>query len=180
LGQRAFEVGETPFGRHVGAPKTLAAPFRDRMQRRVLQKLRAAPFDPGVRGVAQPTMKFFNQARFAEPRLTISSNCPSHCHARSRCRISMAISSRCPISGVRLRCPECRPPPLARTSRCYVKCFTDEWCVRHHCYKELRGTGDREPLSSRVRSGWRTGIAALVILQHGFSTEKLNVASILV
>ena len=39
------------------------------MQRRVLQKLRAAPFDPGVRSVAQPGMKFLDQARLAEPRL---------------------------------------------------------------------------------------------------------------
>jgi hypothetical protein len=39
------------------------------VQWRVLQELRAAPFEPGVRGVTQPTMKFFNQTRLAEPRL---------------------------------------------------------------------------------------------------------------
>ena len=39
------------------------------MQRRVLQKLRAAPFDPGVRRVAQPGMKFLDQAGFAQSRL---------------------------------------------------------------------------------------------------------------
>src|SRR5262245_41080667 len=39
------------------------------MQRRVLQKLRAAPFDPGVRSVAQPSVKFLNEPRLADPRL---------------------------------------------------------------------------------------------------------------
>ena len=39
------------------------------MQRRVLQELRAAPFDPGVRCVAQAGVKFLDQARFAESRL---------------------------------------------------------------------------------------------------------------
>src|SRR5262249_4163324 len=33
------------------------------------QELRAAPFEPGVRGITQPTMKFFNQTRLAEARL---------------------------------------------------------------------------------------------------------------
>jgi len=39
------------------------------MQRRVLQELRTAPFDPGVWHLAQPGMQFLNQARFTEPRL---------------------------------------------------------------------------------------------------------------
>src|SRR6516165_10562368 len=39
------------------------------MQRRVLQKLRAAPFDPGVRSVAQPRMEFLNEPRLADARL---------------------------------------------------------------------------------------------------------------
>src|SRR5262245_48710705 len=39
------------------------------MQRRVLQKLRAAPFDPGVRSVAQPSVKFLNEPRLTDPRL---------------------------------------------------------------------------------------------------------------
>ena len=46
---------------------------------------------------------------------TIITNCPSPCRARSQRRISIAISSSRPTSGVRLRCPERRPPPLART-----------------------------------------------------------------
>ena len=69
LRQRTLQVGEPPLGRHVGAAEALAAPFGDRMQRRVLQKLRAAPFDPGVRRVGEPGMKFLDQARFAQARL---------------------------------------------------------------------------------------------------------------
>jgi hypothetical protein len=38
--------------RNIGAAEALTAPFGDRMQRRVLQKLRTAPFDPGVRQVS--------------------------------------------------------------------------------------------------------------------------------
>ena len=69
LRQRAFQVRKPPLRRHVGAAEPLAAPFGDRVQRRVLQKLRAAPFDPGVRRVAQPGVKFLDQARLAEARL---------------------------------------------------------------------------------------------------------------
>jgi hypothetical protein len=52
----------------IGTAKALAAPFGNRMQRRVLQKLRAAPFGPGVWSVAQPRMEFFNEPRLADPR----------------------------------------------------------------------------------------------------------------
>ena len=69
LSERTFQLGEPPLGGHVGAAETQAAPFGDRMQRRVLQKLRAAPFDPGVRRFGEPGMKFLDQPRFAEPRL---------------------------------------------------------------------------------------------------------------
>src|SRR5262249_35471643 len=44
-------------------PESLTPPFGNRMQRRVLQKLRAARFDPGVRSVAQPRMEFLNEPR---------------------------------------------------------------------------------------------------------------------
>ena len=69
LRQRAFQFREPPLRGHVGAAEALPAPFGDRMQRRVLQKLRAAPFDPGVRRVGKPGMKFLDQAGFAQPRL---------------------------------------------------------------------------------------------------------------
>src|SRR5262249_60431566 len=70
LRQRALELREPSLGGYVRATEPLSSPFGDRMQRRVLQELRAAPFGPGVRGGAQPTMKFFNQTRLAESRLT--------------------------------------------------------------------------------------------------------------
>jgi hypothetical protein len=69
LRERAFKVGKPLLRRHVGAAETLTAPFGDRMQRRVLQELRAAPLHPGVRRVGKPGVKFFNQARFAQARL---------------------------------------------------------------------------------------------------------------
>src|SRR6516164_8543652 len=64
-----LQVRELPLRRYIGTAKTLAPPFGNRMQRRVLQKLRAAPFDPGVRSVAQPRMEFLNEPRLADPRL---------------------------------------------------------------------------------------------------------------
>ena len=64
--QRILQVRETLLGGYVGAAETLAAPIGDRMQRRVLQKLRTTPFDPGVRRVAQPSMKFLDQAGFTQ------------------------------------------------------------------------------------------------------------------
>src|SRR6476660_5418453 len=39
------------------------------MQRRVLQKLRATPFCPSVRHLAQSEMEFLNEPRLADPRL---------------------------------------------------------------------------------------------------------------
>ena len=69
LRQRAFQLSEALLSGYVGAAEALAAPFGDRVQRRVLQKLRAAPFDPGVRSVAQPGMELFNEPRLADPRL---------------------------------------------------------------------------------------------------------------
>src|SRR6516164_5534025 len=53
-------------GGYVGAAEALAAPIGDWMQRRALQKLRTTPFGPGVRRVLQPTLKFFDQARFTQ------------------------------------------------------------------------------------------------------------------
>ena len=69
LRQRTLQIREALLGRHVGAAEALAAPFGDRVQRRVLQELRAAPFDPGVRRLAQPGVKFLDQARFAQAGL---------------------------------------------------------------------------------------------------------------
>jgi hypothetical protein len=38
------------------------------MQRRILQKLRAIPFCPSVRHLAQPRMEFLNEPRLADSR----------------------------------------------------------------------------------------------------------------
>ena len=67
--QRVLQVREPLLRRHVGAAEALAAPFGDRVQRRVLQKLRTTPFDPGMRRVAQPRLKFLDQPRLAQARL---------------------------------------------------------------------------------------------------------------
>ena len=66
--QRAFEVGEALLGRSIRT-KTQPAPFGDWMQRRVLQKLRGAPFDPGVRRLCQPRMELLDEPRLAEAGL---------------------------------------------------------------------------------------------------------------
>src|SRR5262249_11475310 len=58
----------TPLRRHIGAAEALAAPFGNRVQRRVLQKLRAGPFAPGVRRLPQPHVKFLDQARLTQTR----------------------------------------------------------------------------------------------------------------
>jgi hypothetical protein len=68
LGKRVFQVRQPPFRRQVSAAEALPAPFSDWVQRRVLQKLRAAPLHPGVRGVGEPGVEFLNQARFAQAR----------------------------------------------------------------------------------------------------------------
>src|SRR5262249_55289513 len=69
LRERAFQVGKPALRRNVGAAETLATPFGDRMQGGVLQKLRAAPFHPGMRRVGEPRMKFPDKARFSHARL---------------------------------------------------------------------------------------------------------------
>jgi hypothetical protein len=61
LRQHALEVREPSLGGHVSVTESLLPPLGDRMQRRVLEELRAAPFEPGMRDLTQPTMKFFNQ-----------------------------------------------------------------------------------------------------------------------
>ena len=67
--QCILQVREALLGGHVGTAETLAAPIGDRVQRRVLQKLRTTPFGPGVRRVAQSGMKFLDQAGFTQSRL---------------------------------------------------------------------------------------------------------------
>ena len=67
--QCVFKVRETLFGRQVRA-EAVAAPFGDRMQRRILQQLRRRPFDPGVRRVGEFAAKLLDQTRLADAGLT--------------------------------------------------------------------------------------------------------------
>ena len=69
LRERRFEIGETPFGRRFGAAEPLPPPVGDRMKRRILQELRRAPLDPGVRRIGEAGAEFLDQARLAEARL---------------------------------------------------------------------------------------------------------------
>jgi len=69
LPQRAFQIGEALFGGHVSPAKALAAPFGDRVQRGVLQKLRSPPLDPGMRRLPQPRVELVQETRLAEARL---------------------------------------------------------------------------------------------------------------
>ena len=74
----AYSAGSRPINRNVfsrsarrcsagaSSAKTQPAPFGDRMQRRVLQELRGAPFDPGVRRLREPRVELLDQPRLAE------------------------------------------------------------------------------------------------------------------
>src|SRR5262249_8272800 len=62
--ERVLQVCKPLLRRYVSAAKALAPPFSDRVQRCVLQELQATPLCPGVRRLAQPGMKFLDQAGF--------------------------------------------------------------------------------------------------------------------
>ena len=64
LRQRIFQIGKALLRRRFGAAESLAAPFGNRVQRRVLQKLRTRPFGPAMRHLAQPGVKFLDHAGF--------------------------------------------------------------------------------------------------------------------
>src|SRR4029077_20910682 len=66
--QRTLQVGEALFGRRVCA-KSQPAPFCNRMQRRILQELRGAPFDPGVRCPCKPSVELLDESRLAKTGL---------------------------------------------------------------------------------------------------------------
>src|SRR5271157_3429667 len=79
--QSVFEVAEALFGRSIKA-KPLPAPFGDWVERRVLQKLRGAPFDPGVRRFREPRVELLDETRLAEAGLAYDQHelafaCPS-------------------------------------------------------------------------------------------------------
>ena len=115
--KRVLEVGEALVGGLIRA-EALAAPFGDRVQRRILQQLRRRPFDPGVRRLAEPRAKLLDEARladagFADDRARAG---PRLSRARSQRRRKRSSSSSRPTSGVSARAPK-RRPPLARTMR---------------------------------------------------------------
>ena len=66
--KRVLEVGEAPVGRLIRA-EALAAPFGDRVQRRILQELRRRQFDQGVRRLAERRAKLLDEARLADAGL---------------------------------------------------------------------------------------------------------------
>ena len=63
--KRVLEVGEAPVGRLIRA-EALAAPFGDRVQRRILQELRRRQFDKGVGRLAERRAKLLHEARLAD------------------------------------------------------------------------------------------------------------------
>ena len=71
--QRVLEVCEALLGRSIHT-KALPAPFRDWMQRRVLQKLRSAPLAPGMRRLSQLRMELLDEPRLAEAGLADDQN----------------------------------------------------------------------------------------------------------
>ena len=69
LPQGDFQLGETLVGGGVCAAEPLSGPFGQRMQRRVLQKLRGVPFAPGVPRLGEARVKLLDEPRLAEARL---------------------------------------------------------------------------------------------------------------
>src|SRR5271166_6764373 len=69
LREDRFELGEPLLRRHFGTPEPDAAPFGNRVQRRILQELGRAQFDPRMRGLAKPGAKFFDESGLANSGL---------------------------------------------------------------------------------------------------------------
>ena len=88
--QCVLEVGQALFGGQVRA-ESLAAPFGDRMQRRVLQQLRRRPLDPGVRRLAEAAVKLLHQPGLAQARL-----------ADDQRELALALARAIPASGEKI------------------------------------------------------------------------------
>src|SRR3984957_5986512 len=67
--ERPLEVGETLVRGGRRAAEPLAAPFGERVQRRVLQQLRRRPLDEGGRGSAEPRTELLDEPRLADAGL---------------------------------------------------------------------------------------------------------------
>jgi hypothetical protein len=104
--QCVLEICEALLGRSIHA-KALPPPFGNRMKRGVLQKLRGAPFAPGMRRLREARMELLNEPGFAEARSpTISTSWPSPPIARSQRRANTPSSSSRPTKRLE---PACRP-----------------------------------------------------------------------
>ena len=89
--QSILKVGQALFGGQVHA-EALAAPFGDRVQRRILQQLRRRPLDPGVRRLAQAAMKLLHQPGLAQTRL-----------ADDQRQLALALAGAIPASGEKIK-----------------------------------------------------------------------------
>src|SRR5271166_6463200 len=65
LREDRFELGEPLLRRHFGTAEPDAAPFGNRVQRRILQELGRAQFDPRMRGLAKLGAKLFHEPGLA-------------------------------------------------------------------------------------------------------------------
>ena len=68
--QSVFQFGKALLGGHIGAAEPQSAPFGDRMEGRVLEELRGAPFDPGMRRLSEPGTKLIDEPRLADAGFT--------------------------------------------------------------------------------------------------------------
>ena len=128
--QRVLEVGEALVGRRIRA-EALAAPFGDRVQRRILQQLRRRPFDPGVRRLAELRAKLLDEARLADAGF-----------ADDQRRAGPRLCAPAPSAGARGRAPP-RARRAASASRAPKRAARRS---RARCDKASTGSGT--PLSS--------------------------------
>ena len=91
--ERRLEFGEALFAIDFGAAEADAAPFRDRVQRGVLQELRGRPLEPGVRRLREPGAKLLDQPRFAEAGLTDDQREPGSALSGDRKEYSLGIAT---------------------------------------------------------------------------------------
>ena len=130
--KRAFEIGEALLGRRIRA-EALPAPFGDRMQRCVLQELRGAPLDPGVRRLRKARMELLDKPRLAEARLADDQR--ELAFARPRALPAALKQAKLLLAADERRQATARrpfgPPPLARTMR-------KSWTGRGHALEFAR------------------------------------------
>ena len=107
------------------AAEPLAAPFGDRVQRRILQQLRRRPFDPGVRRLAELRAKLLDEPRLADAGLADDEH-------------ELALASRAPAPSAGARG---RAPPRARRAGVRARAPTRRAAARAHDAKERHRLG---------------------------------------